>query len=449
MTATERWLSRLNRPVSADGLALFRALFGVLMAISVLRFTGKGWIDQLYLEPDFHFSYLGFEWVKPWPKPYLYAHFALIGVSALTLGLGLFTRTSALIFFLSFTYVELLDKSAYLNHYYLVSLLAFLLIWLPSNTTFSIDARLFPRLGNPSVGAYAYFVLRVQIGLVYFYAGFAKLNPDWLLAAEPLRTWLFAHGDVPLMGALFREPATAHAMSLAGAAFDLSIVPLLLLRRTRPYAYVAAAMFHLAVWALFPIGMFSLIMLLAATVFLDPDWPSRVVGSGRRVGHARTPALGPAIACIAAIYLVAQVLLPLRFLVYPGNPNWTEEAFRFAWRVMLIEKTGSVEYRVVGPGLETHVLPQRELSALQYKMMSTQPDMIHEYATMLAERYTTPTGEPPRVYADAWASLNGRPSQRLIDPNVDLATEARTLGPASFIVPLAADADGGLTAQTR
>src|SRR5688500_9003996 len=107
MTATERWLARLNRPVSADGLALFRALFGVLMAISVLRFAGKGWIDQLYLEPDFHFRYLGFEWVKPWPKPYLYAHFALIGVSALTLGLGLFTRTSALIFFLSFTYVEL------------------------------------------------------------------------------------------------------------------------------------------------------------------------------------------------------------------------------------------------------------------------------------------------------------------------------------------------------
>jgi vitamin K-dependent gamma-carboxylase len=449
MTATERWLSRLNRPVSAGGLATFRALFGVLMAISTLRFAGKGWIDQLYLEPDFHFSYLGFEWVKPWPKPYLYAHFALIGVSALTLGLGLFTRASALVFFLSFTYVELLDKATYLNHYYLVSLLAFLLIWLPSNTTFSIDARLFPRLKSPSVGAYAYLALRVQIGLVYFYAGFAKLNADWLLAAEPLRTWLFAYADLPLVGALLSEPMTAHAMSLAGAAFDLSIVPLLLFRRTRPYAYVAAAIFHLAVWALFPIGMFSLIMLLAATVFLDPDWPGRIIGSWDRVGPARARTLGPRIACVAAIYLGAQVLLPLRFLVYPGNPNWTEEAFRFAWRVMLIEKTGSVEYRVVGRGFETHVLPERELSARKYKLMSTQPDMIHEYALALAERYTTAAGERPRVYADAWSALNGRPSQRLIDPNVDLAAEARSLRPASYIVPLATDVEDGLAAHTR
>jgi hypothetical protein len=34
------------------------------------------------------------------------------------------------------------------------------------------------------------------------------------------------------------------------------------------------------------------------------------------------------------------------------------------------------------------------------------------------------------------ASLNGREPQPLIDPVVDLATQPRTLAPASWIVPL-------------
>jgi hypothetical protein len=41
-----------------------------------------------------------------------------------------------------------------------------------------------------------------------------------------------------------------------------------------------------------------------------------------------------------------------------------------------------------------------------------------------------------RVYADAWASLNGRPRQRLIDPSVDLASEPWSLWPKRWILPL-------------
>ncbi len=40
------------------------------------------------------------------------------------------------------------------------------------------------------------------------------------------------------------------------------------------------------------------------------------------------------------------------------------------------------------------------------------------------------------VYVDAWASLNGRPRQRLIDPNVDLAREEEGWGHKRWIVPL-------------
>jgi vitamin K-dependent gamma-carboxylase len=143
-------------------------------------------------------------------------------------------------------------------------------------------------------------------------------------------------------------------------------------------------------------------------------------------------------ATLAALYLGLQVLVPLRFVLYPGNVNWTEEGFRFAWRVMLIEKSGQVEFEVVNhnPPRRWVVYPRSELTPLQYKMMSTQPDMIHEYALHLAERYRRQGYPDVEVRAQAWAALNGRPSQRLIDPAVDLAREPRSLLPKSWIVPL-------------
>ena len=49
----------------AAPLAVFRILFGTLMFISLLRFYANGWIEKLYLEPSFFFSYTGFEWIKP------------------------------------------------------------------------------------------------------------------------------------------------------------------------------------------------------------------------------------------------------------------------------------------------------------------------------------------------------------------------------------------------
>lgn len=442
MTGTEA-LAWLNRPRSAAGLAAFRILFGTLMTLAVLRFAHRGWIDELLLSPAYHFTYYGFGWVEPLPAPAMYALFALMGVSALAVALGFLTRAAAATFCATFTYAELIDKATYLNHYYLVSLLALLLVFVPSNAVASLDARLWPRLRSASVGNHAYLLLRAQVAVVYFFAGVAKLDSDWLFSAEPLRTWLFALADTPLVGGLLAERWLAYAMSWAGAAFDLTIVPLLSHPRTRTPAYVAAAGFHLLIWLLFPVGMFSFIMLTAGTLFFDPRWPERLLRRAPRISEPapNVPRLAPAGLAIAASYLLVQLVVPLRHLAYPGNPNWTEEAFRFAWRVMLIEKSGSVEYRVVSArGVEV-VHPREELTALQAKMLSTQPDMIHEYALHLAERYRRATGRQVQVYADAWAALNGRPSQRLIDPEVDLARVPRTLSPQAFIVPLAGERD--------
>ena len=92
---------------------------------------------------------------------------------------------------------------------------------------------------------------------------------------------------------------------------------------------------------------------------------------------------------------------------------------------MLIEKTGLVEYRVVdsATGRDWLVSPRHELSPMQYKMMSTQPDMIQDYGRHLARRYKE-QGLSVEVYADSWVSWNGRPAQPAVDRTRDLGSSS-------------------------
>jgi vitamin K-dependent gamma-carboxylase len=455
---------RLTEPVDGAGLAAFRALFGAVLLYSVVRFAAYGWIDELLLAPAYHFTYYGFDWVKPWPAAGMYLHFALMGLAALGILLGAWLRLSAALYFVTFTYVELIDKATYLNHYYFVTLMTLLLVFVPAARVGSVDAWRRARRGlEPApVRLWSYALLRTQLAVVYLFAGFAKLNADWLLRGEPMRTWLLRFGEAPLIGPELSQPWPAHTLSIAGAIYDLTIVGWLLWRRTRPYAYAAVVVFHVSVWLLFPIGVFSWVMLSATTLFFDPGWPRALAARVRAWlpgGAARPPAALPAShagavrasdpgargrwllgGALALAYLALQVLTPLRFLLYPGNVNWHEQGFRFSWRVMLIEKTGQVELEVVSgdrPPRRARVLPRDELTALQYKMMSTQPDMILEYAQHVGRRYQAQGWREVRVYASAWAALNGRPRQRLIDPSVDLMREPRSLAPKAWIVPLA------------
>jgi hypothetical protein len=192
------------------------------------------------------------------------------------------------------------------------------------------------------------------------------------------------------------------------------------------------------------VGVFSFVMLAAITVFFDPSWPRRLSARLARVAPfvvvepRRQP--GRLAFAVAAVYLAVQFLVPLRFALYPGVANWTEQGFRFAWRVMLIEKAGQVEYEVIAaPARRFHVFPREELTPLQLRQMATQPDMIADYARHLRERFESRGYRDVRVFAHAWVSFNGRRSQRLIDPTVDLSRAERTFAAKPWILPLDAN----------
>ena len=350
-----------------------------------------------------------------------------MALSAVLIACGRYTRLAAFIFFVGFTYLELLDKALYLNHYYLISLIAFLLIWVPSDRAFSLRTY----SGEPSIPMGVYQLFRIQVGLVYVCAGLAKLNSDWLFRGEPLGTWLATMGHFDVIGPLLTLPETALFMSWAGALFDLSICAFLAYARTRKWAYAIACTFHVLVGCLFPIGIFSFVMMLCVTIFFEPDWFRKVLTRRSDAASlsekvARTYILPSAqstiLLTLGCIWIGTQCLVPFRCLANEGPVNWTEDGFRFAWRVMLVEKTGTVDYRIRLPetNRQFRAYPRRLLAPHQARILPTQPDMIIEFAQQIGQEFELRYGEKVKVYADAYVSFNGRPSQRYLYPDVNL-----------------------------
>lgn len=428
------------------GVAAFRLAFGLLGLIGALRFFWRGWLRSVYLFPPYHFSYLGFGWLRPWPREWMLdLHVGLLAAAALALALGLWPRLSSALYLLLFLSVELWDKAAYLNHYYLVSLLAGLLGVAAWRSRGDGDRR----DGLPD---WLLTALRLQFALVWTFAGLAKLQGDWLLRGLPLRLWLPTRSDLPLLGPLLTLPATALAASWAGVVVDLTAAAGLLWRRSRPWTLILLWAFHLATGLLFPrIGLFPGYMLAGTLLFLDPDWPRALTDLVRRRAwrdrRSRDAVLGgPTSSEVVlpasrlgrgafALYFALQLALPLRHWLYPGDVLWTEEGFRFSWMVMLVERSGSLSYELRDPadGREWTVEAAEFLTPLQAQQAATQPDMILEAAHWLAERYRAQSHSRVEVRADAWVSLNGRPAGQLVDPTVDLAARKRGLLPADWV----------------
>lgn len=434
-------IKRYAKPVSIAPLITFRIVFGLLMFFSILRFWWRGWVTSVYVTPTFHFTYWGFEWVKPLGNVGMHLLFLCMALSALLITLGLFYRIAAILFFLSFTYVELIDVTTYLNHYYFISLVAFIMIWLPANGNYSLDIYFHPEKRQLQTPAWTIGLLRFQLAVVYVFAGLAKLNTDWLIHAEPMRTWLPSKSHLPFVGKYMYDSWVAYLFSWFGAIYDLFIVAFLMNRKTRPVAYLFVLVFHLSTAIFFPgIGMFPYVMMTASLIFFPGDFHERLLPFYRKflLSHAtHQPPLNKLKAFAIAVYILLQIIIPLRFLLYPDQLFWNEEGYRFSWRVMLMEKSG-IAYFTVKDKI-THgsyeVDNKQFLTNLQEKMMSTQPDLILKYAAYLHNEYKKRGINDPEVYGEVYVSLNGQRSKLFIDSTVNLAQQQQGWRHYNWILP--------------
>ncbi|MFW5658802.1 MAG: HTTM domain-containing protein [Bacteroidota bacterium] len=439
------YLQQLAAPIPTAPLAAFRIAFGALMLFSVVRFWALGWIERQYITPEFAFPFV--PWAQSLGDPGMYYLFAAMGVAALLILLGLFYRVAIVAFFLMFTYVELIDKTWYLNHYYFVSLVSFLLIWLPAHRQYSLDVLIWPRLLRREVPRWTITTLQAQLAIVYFFAGVAKVQPDWLLEALPLRIWLPAHTHLPLVGGLMDELWVAYVFSWFGCVYDLTIPFWLSWRKSRPWAYIAVVVFHVVTWVLFPIGIFPWVMIVATLIFFSPDWHLRNLEWVREKLNVRkikqelervyrpAPMLRQILIVGGILYFSLQLLLPMRYLVFPSDLFWKEEGYRFSWRVMLYEKAGTGFFYVTDPetGRRWVADHTRLLTRPQQKQMSFQPDMILQMAHHIRDEWRKKGIENPVVTAEFYVRMQEQPSRIFTVDSVNLSSKNDTFG-RDFIV---------------
>jgi hypothetical protein len=267
---------------------------------------------------------------------------------------------------------------------------------------------------------------------------FAALEHEWMKALDP--GWM------------------AYILSYGGLLLDLFVVPLLLWRRTRGYAFAATVFFHVTNKLLFAIGIFPYLMTAATTLYFDPDWPRRLVArfqpdvsrGGTPVGHAESQRIKAAEraapgapmhrawAAVLAVYLILQLTIPLRHYAYPGSVTWTEEGQYFAWHMLLRAKDSRALFRIVDreSGQEQEASPARFLSNPQLKTFGARPDMIVQFAHYLQKELEALGYRNFAIYADARVSLNGREPEQIIDPGLDLTQVKRGLGAKPYIMPL-------------
>lgn len=320
---------------------------------------------------------------------------------------------------------------------------------------YSVDNLIFSRKTQPLVAAWEINLLKFQIALVYIFAGLAKLNYDWLFKAQPLKIWLQANHNIPIVGSLLQQKETAFIFSWFGCIYDLFIVFFLLKSSTRPIAYLFVVVFHLITWLLFPIGLFPWIMICITTIYFSPIWHQKFLNRLKTIFKTDKNELSvfqekpvknkKLVYTLLSVFIFLQIAIPLRYLAYPGNLYWNEEGFRFSWRVMLMHKQGNATFYIEDKNRRIEIDNSDYLTEFQEDQMSTQADMQIQYAKYLQQQFsdtilkfneTEIHLKNPKVCADIFVTLNGRPSQRFINEKTDLSQQNYNLKHRNWVMPL-------------
>ncbi|PVW14353.1 HTTM domain-containing protein [Marixanthomonas spongiae] len=416
----------LFKHIDNINLVLWRVVFGALIAIEGFGAIASGWVRRTLVEPDFTFNFIGFEFLQPLPGDLMYWYFALMGVFGLLVMLGYKYRFNMFCYALMWTCVYLMQKSSYNNHYYLMMLLCWLMVFLPANRWFSIDARQNSELKSSSMPRWVLLVLILQVWIVYTYGSIAKWYPGWLDASVPA---LFMKGkkDYWLVGGFLQQNWAHWCIAYVGIFFDLLIVPLLLWKRTRMAAFIASIFFHLFNSFIFQIGIFPYMSMAFALFFFSAETLQRRFLPKKKLytkGEIIVPNYKPALITVLSVYFIVQIGLPLRHWFFKDDVLWTEEGHRLSWRMMLRSKAGSLTVWVKEKGTEERKRYDYNqlLSKKQQRSVKAKPDMLWQLAQRIKEAEAK-KGRDVAVYMDSRIRVNTGYYHQLTDPEVDLAAE--------------------------
>lgn len=403
----------------------------------------SGKLYENFIQPPFTFNYIGFDFLQPLPGNGMYIYFGLMALLGLMIMFGFFYRIAMPGFALLWTIVYLMQKSNYNNHYYLMLILCWMMCLAPAHVAYSLDSRIKPSIKKETCPQWVPWLFISQAAIMYFYAAINKINADWL-SGKFIAVQFSRLSHHHILGPLYSSKFFQLFICYSGFLFDLFIVPLLLWKRTRNYAFAAFCLFHLFNSYTFRIGIFPYLSIAMAVFFFDPQWIRekilRVKDPVIEPVHYQTEfSIGKKILVgILTVHIFLQLLLPLRSLFYPGNVFWTEEGYRMSWKMMLRAKWGHIHFKVKDDarGQQWLVDPAEKFSKLHVSWIAICPDIAWQYAQRLKSEYNASGHPGVKIYAVDSVYLNKNPPQLLIDTTVDLAAEKwKPFSHADWILP--------------
>tara|TARA_R110002167_G_scaffold40725_5_gene124877 strand:+ start:542 stop:1861 length:1320 start_codon:yes stop_codon:yes gene_type:complete len=413
----------LFKQIDNSPVLIFRIFFGILVSLECYGAIATGWVKKNLIDPEFTFNFIGLDWLQPLPGIGMYLYFIVMGTLGIFIALGYRYRFSAGAFALLWTAVYLMQKTAYNNHYYLLILIALIMAFMPANRDYSLDARRNPSIRTNHMSAYLKWAIVLQLFIVYTYASVAKLYGDWLDFS--IIEILFKNKkSYPIIGGLLQEPLVHRVVGISGILFDLLIVPALLWKPTRKWAFVASLFFHLFNSIVFQIGIFPYLALAFTVFFFEPETIRKLFFKKKEpylenvltVPPQRELVLG-----ILSLYFLIQLVLPIRHYFIEDDVLWTEEGHRMSWRMMLRSRTGITTFKIVNHTTGNSYLVNLDdyLSRGQKSKIKSYPDFMWQFAQRLRREYTE-KGEDISVFVNSRVSINGKPYQEFIDPKIDL-----------------------------
>ena len=416
--------SFLFKHIDNSALVVFRIFFGLLCFLESVGAIFTGWVNKTLIEPQFTFNFLGFDWLQPLPGNGMYVYYGVMGVFGLCIMLGYKYRLSAFGFALLWAGTYFMQKTAYNNHYYLLFLLSFIMSILPANRYASLDVKLNPKLKSISMTNWCRWVFIVQLFIVYTYASIAKIYPDWL-DTSVIKLLMQNKSNFPVVGQLLQNEGIHYFIAYSGILFDGLIIPLLLFKPTRKYAFFASIFFHLFNSFVFHIGIFPYLSLAFCLFFFEPETVRNIFLKKKKLytqNEIKIPSYKSVFKSVFIVYFVIQIILPIRHYFIQDDVLWTEEGHRLSWRMMLRAKSGNINFRVVD-NATNNLIPiklNEYLTKKQQRSLRTKPDFIWQFSQRLKKQFKS-EGKDVSIFATCYVSVNGKPSKRFIDPEIDLA----------------------------
>ncbi|MFK8005796.1 MAG: HTTM domain-containing protein [Saprospiraceae bacterium] len=415
------------KPIDNSQIVLFRMLFGLLMLLESFGAIATGWVKKTLIDPQFTFSFLGFEWLQPLPGNGMYFYFVLMGIVSLMVMLGYRYKINIIGLAVLWSGAYFMQKTSYNNHYYLVMLLTWGMVFMNPHHYASLDAKRTKTAIHTCPNWNRLFFV-ILLLFVFTYGAVAKFYPGWW-SGDFIKNSFSHKTNYWLIGPLLGKEWFQQFITFSGVIFDAIIIPLLIWKRTRMLAFIGLVIFNIFNSAVFQIGIFPYTVIALTVFFFKTETIRKLFFPKKQYTHVsgintKEHNNNTFTSSILIVFFIIQFALPLRHHFIPGDVNWREEGHRMSWRMMLRTKRGAINLEAVNPKTqEKFRIKKREyLTKDQVKELATKPDFLYQFVQRLKKEYAEKGMTDIEIYCKmSRVRLNGNKAKPLFKTDVDLA----------------------------